>query len=185
MRVARPRVLRKADRGPKSARPGGWARLVAAQVRGQGERAAFLRAAVLPMFLCQDHRQGESTDEKERGRGLCRLLRGGSRVWGHVRVWAGPRRPCPCFPLQRPRGLFFRMLLLRSGLPPWLRWKKKTTKNLPAMQETQVQSLGQEASPREGNGNTLQYSCLENSRDKGAWRATVHRVTESRTGSSD
>ena len=101
---------------------------MAAQVRGQGERAAFLRAAVLPMFLCQDHRQGESTDEKERGRGLCRLLRGGSRVWGHVRVWAGPRRPCPCFPLQRPRGLFFRMLLLRSGLPPWLRWKKKQQK---------------------------------------------------------
>ena len=53
------------------------------------------------------------------------------------------------------------------------------------MQETQVQSLGQEDSPREGNGSALQYSCLENSRDKGTWRATVHRVTESRTGSSD
>ena len=83
-------------------------------------------------FLCQDCRQGESMDEKERGRGLCRLLRGGSRVWGHVRVWqglykgwVGPRRPCPCFPLQRPRGLFFRMLLLRSGLPLWLGWKTK------------------------------------------------------------
>ena len=35
-------------------------------------------------------------------------------------------------------------------------------KNLPAMQETQVLSLGQEDSPREGNGYPLQYSCLKN-----------------------
>ena len=31
----------------------------------------------------------------------------------------------------------------------------------------------------EGNGNPLQYSCLENTMDRGAWRATVYRVTES------
>ena len=31
----------------------------------------------------------------------------------------------------------------------------------------------------EGNGNPLQYSCLENSMDRGAWRATVHEVAES------
>ena len=36
-------------------------------------------------------------------------------------------------------------------------------------------------SPGEGNGNPLQYSCLENPMDKGAWRATVQRVTKSRT----
>ena len=35
------------------------------------------------------------------------------------------------------------------------------------MQETQVRSLGQE-DPREGNGNPLQYSCLENPRGRGA-----------------
>ena len=52
-------------------------------------------------------------------------------------------------------------------------------KNPPAMQETQVQSLGQEDSPRKGNGNPLQYSCLENSMDREAWQAIVHRVTES------
>ena len=33
----------------------------------------------------------------------------------------------------------------------------------------------------EGNGNLLQYSCLENPMDRGAWRATVHGVTESQT----
>ena len=34
-------------------------------------------------------------------------------------------------------------------------------------------------SPGEGNGNPLQYSCLENSLDRGAWWVTVHGVTES------
>ena len=38
-------------------------------------------------------------------------------------------------------------------------------KHLPAIQETQVQSLGQEDSPGEGNGYPLQYSCLKNSMD--------------------
>ena len=33
-------------------------------------------------------------------------------------------------------------------------------------------------SPGEGNGNPLQYSCLENPMDRGAWWATVHRVAE-------
>ena len=36
--------------------------------------------------------------------------------------------------------------------------------------------------PGERNGNPLQYSCLENSLDRGAWGATVHEVTKSRTG---
>ena len=40
-------------------------------------------------------------------------------------------------------------------------------------------------SPGEGNGNPLQYSCLENPVDGGAWSATVHRVTKSRTRLSD
>ena len=40
-------------------------------------------------------------------------------------------------------------------------------------------------SPGEGNGNPLQYSCLENPRDQGAWWATVHGVAKSRTQMSD
>ena len=36
-------------------------------------------------------------------------------------------------------------------------------------------------SPSEGNGNPLQYSCLENRTERGAWRATVHGVAESDT----
>ena len=36
-------------------------------------------------------------------------------------------------------------------------------------------------SPGEGNGNVLQYSCLEDSMDGGAWWVTVHRVAKSQT----
>ena len=52
-------------------------------------------------------------------------------------------------------------------------------KNLPAMQETWVQSLGQE-DPL-GKEMALQYSRLENPMDGGAWWATVHGVTKSQT----
>jgi len=37
-------------------------------------------------------------------------------------------------------------------------------------------------SPGGGHGNPLQYSCLDNPTDRGAWRATAHGVAESRTG---
>ena len=40
---------------------------------------------------------------------------------------------------------------------------------------------GLEKSPGEGNGSPLQYSCLENSVDRGAWPPTVHGVTKSQT----
>ena len=40
---------------------------------------------------------------------------------------------------------------------------------------------GLERSPEEGNGYPLQYSCLENPRDRGAWGATAHRVAQSQT----
>ena len=51
-------------------------------------------------------------------------------------------------------------------------------KNLPAMQETQVGSLGWEDPPGEGNGYPLQNSCLENPMDRGAWWVTVHGITK-------
>ena len=44
---------------------------------------------------------------------------------------------------------------------------------------------GSGRSPGEGNGNPIQYSCLENPMDGGAWWATVHGVSKSRTRLSD
>ena len=57
-------------------------------------------------------------------------------------------------------------------------------KNLPVNPETRVRSLGGRCAG-EGNVNPLQYSCLENSMDRGAWRAAVHGVAKSQTGLSD
>ena len=44
-----------------------------------------------------------------------------------------------------------------------------TVNHLSTMWEAQVQALGWEDSPGEGNGNPLQYYCLENPMDRGAW----------------
>ena len=41
---------------------------------------------------------------------------------------------------------------------------------------------GSGRSPGGGNGNPLQYSCLENPMNRGAWRAAVHRVESKRVG---
>ena len=49
------------------------------------------------------------------------------------------------------------------------------------MQETPVQSLEWKVTPGGEHGNPLQYSCLENPRDRGAWWAAVYGVAESDT----
>ena len=54
-------------------------------------------------------------------------------------------------------------------------------KNLPAKAGDVGLILGSGRSPGEGNGNPLQYSCLENPMDGGAWWTAVHGVTKSRT----
>ena len=58
-------------------------------------------------------------------------------------------------------------------------------KNLPAMLEIRVLSLGWEDPPGKRNGNPFQYSCLENSMDREAWRTIVHGVENSWTQLSD
>jgi len=40
---------------------------------------------------------------------------------------------------------------------------------------------GSGRSPGKGNGNPYKYSCLENPMDRGAWKATVHRLAKSQT----
>ena len=59
------------------------------------------------------------------------------------------------------------------------------TKNLLAnsggiREEDSIPGLGR--SPERGHGNPLQYSCLKNPMDRGAWQATAHRVAKNRTG---
>ena len=57
----------------------------------------------------------------------------------------------------------------------------QTVKNLPAMPGDPGLISGLVRFPGVGNGNPLQYSCLENSMDRGAWQATVRGVTKSWT----
>ena len=74
------------------------------------------------------------------------------------------------------------------GLPPRASQAALGAQNLPADAGDTADSAstpGWGRSPAEGNGNPLQYSCLEDSVDRGAWRATIHGVAESRTRLSD
>ena len=56
------------------------------------------------------------------------------------------------------------------------RWHSGKDSSCSAGDVSSIPGLGR--SPGEGNGNTLQYSCLENPVDKEAWWATVHEVTK-------
>ena len=68
---------------------------------------------------------------------------------------------------------------MHIGLPRWCSGKEYTCN----AGNTRDMGLipGLVRSPGVGNGNPLQYSCLENPTDRGAWQATVHGVTKSRT----
>ena len=68
----------------------------------------------------------------------------------------------------------FLSLIVCNGLPWWLSDKESSCN---AGDAGSIPGLG--GSPGEGNGNPLQYSCLKNPMDRGAYRATVNVVTES------
>ena len=65
------------------------------------------------------------------------------------------------------------------GLPQWLSGKESACNEGETGDMGSIPRSGR--SPEGGYGNPLQYSCLENPMDKGAWQATVHRVTKSWT----
>ena len=71
---------------------------------------------------------------------------------------------------------------LASPGPYWSSLVAQSVKNLPAMRETWGELR---RSPGGGNSYPLQYSCLENSKDGGAWRATAYGVARSQTQQSD
>ena len=67
----------------------------------------------------------------------------------------------------------------------WITWEPslvaQTIMNLPANVGDLGLVPGFGRSPGEGNGYSLQYSCLENPMDRGVWQVTVHEVAKSRT----
>ena len=62
-----------------------------------------------------------------------------------------------------------------QGLPWWLRWLKKKNSTCNAGDLGSIPGWGR--APGGGHGDPLQYSCLENPMDRGAWQPTVHGVT--------
>ena len=60
----------------------------------------------------------------------------------------------------------------------WLTGKKKKSDSNAGDARDEASVPGWKRSPGGGHGNPLHYSCLENPVDRGAWWATVHRVTE-------
>ena len=76
-----------------------------------------------------------------------------------------------------PAGTSYVMLLGRNVRPSWLSGKESTCQCGVARDAGLISGLGRSLGV--GNGNPLQCSCLENSMDRGAWRATVHGAAES------
>ena len=71
-------------------------------------------------------------------------------------------------------SLFLSFLSVSSLLIWWASLVAQMVKNLPAVQETRGSIPGLGRSPGERNGNPLQYSCLGNPMDRGAWWATYN-----------
>ena len=65
------------------------------------------------------------------------------------------------------------------GLPRWHSGNKPTCEYRRWKRQRKIfPGLGRSPGPGERNGNSLQYSCLENSMDRGAWQAAVHGVNK-------
>ena len=96
----------------------------------------------------------------------------------HVNVWQKLLQYCKVISLQ-----LIKINEKKKRKTLVIYWKKKLKKCMYNMVsgDTRESNLiaGSGRFPGEGNGNPLQYSCLENPMDKGAWWATVHGVTKS------
>ena len=74
-----------------------------------------------------------------------------------------------------------RLTVIQYNIKFWASLVAQLLKNLPAMQETWVRSLGGEDPLQNGMATHSSMLVLENPVDRGAWWATVHMVTKSRT----
>ena len=100
--------------------------------------------------------------------------------------WLSTRSPRTSFQPPPVRGevdyaldALWAVLLQMLALPRWLNGKESACIAGDTGNTGLISGLGR--SPGEGNGHPLQYSCLENPMDRGAWRATAHGVAKSQT----
>ena len=113
------------------------------------------------------------------------VLRGAAlQTRGDPDVWSRTWEVHPCESWFGWGSIMKEGLKKAFGHQHWANWASlvvQMVKNLvfDARDPGSISELGR--SPGEGNGNPLQYSSLENSMDRGAWWATVHRVAKSQT----
>ena len=140
----------------------------------------------LAYYIGSDFQQSKKTIVRGRNRRVPLISDSDRRVpadWGQesqasscVEAWNSaclsrcPRGERPLVELSLEPGVFVRTMHGKTAPSCWLH-SQGDLGSIP----------GSGRSPGEGNGNPLQYSCLENSMDGGAWWATVHGVTKSRT----
>ena len=97
-------------------------------------------------------------------------------------LWPWPLHPPGPFVSQWQNKKFSEVYFQAAFFPGDSDGKKKKEKSACNSGATDVGSIfGLGRSPKGGHDNTLQFSCLENSMDRGAWWATVHGITQSRT----
>ena len=106
-----------------------------------------------------------------------------STVWILTGELGFPQTSRPCVPFKElsslKRAPFLLSIQASHGFPCWLH-SKESTCNAGAVGDT-GSSPGSERAPGGEYGHPVQYSCLENPMDRGAWWATVHRVAKSQT----
>ena len=112
---------------------------------------------------------------------LChvKLLGGGRVIVIFIQVCAWTLG-CPCHRLVKILTLGTFCILFKPSFPGGS-VVKNMPKYLPANTGDTGSVLGWGRSPGEGNGNPLQYSCLGNPTDRGAWQTAVHGVSKSQT----
>ena len=134
--------------------------------------------AVWPSSMCADSPGPSKNTDFNQIRDLDALFF--KRVVWVSRRWVWAPRPGELHPLRAPACFSRPKNYVWPPAPGGGSLIAQSLKNLPVMQETPGWIPGSERSPGEGNGHPLQYSCLGDPMDRGAWRAIVHGVARVR-----
>ena len=160
-----------------------WRSLVGCSPWGRKELDMTERLHFHSSLSCIEEGNGNpfqcSCLENPRDKGAWWLLSMGSHRVGHD--WSDLAAAAANKYFRSLNAYCNRTVIITFRMVFWSLWASlvaQTIKNLPANQETWVLIPGSGRSSGEGNGNPLQYSCLENSMDRGAWLAIVHRITK-------
>ena len=121
----------------------------------------------LPVFLLPGYVSGQSWGNRDEG----------SQIYEYLKCWVGQKVHLG---FSNSLGEKNQTNILTNSIEKWAQCEQ----NLQGDEIIAIMELCMEyceTLPGEGHGNPLQYSCLDNPMDKGAWQATVRRVAKSQT----